>query len=218
MTAAASTHRTGRRPAALAAVSVGGEVIGRALLGMVSALLFWSIVPNATGWSSEVVVSGSMMPRIAPGDVVVTQPVAAETLIPGQVVLVSNPARPGTLLMHRLVARNPDGTLKTRGDANTADDSTPVPAAMVRGLPRLRIPYVGLPMVWLRNGEYGTLVLVALVLLGALVISAGPGGAGPADREPAGGDPAGSDPIAPAGLGLPAGLAAPPAFAPAGLR
>lgn len=167
----------------MAAVDSTVEVVSRGLLTAVSALLFWSVVPSFAGWSSEVVVSGSMMPRIAPGDVVVSQPVEAGSLRPGQVILVSNPARPGTLLMHRLVSRYPDGSLKTRGDANAEEDSTPVPAAMVRGLPRLRIPYVGLPMLWLREGQYVPVGLAALLLMAAVVIGLGRPSAEP-DPEP----------------------------------
>jgi hypothetical protein len=75
--------------------------------------------------------------------------------------------------MHRLVARNPDGTLTTRGDANGADDSTPVPAAAVRGLPRLDVPYVGLPVLWLHQGRYGPLAALALVLVAAVALGGG---------------------------------------------
>lgn len=156
----------------LAAAGITAELIGRGVLGVVTAMLFLSIVPNLTGWSSQVVMSGSMMPRVAPGDVVVTAPVRPETLIPGQIILMENPARPGTLLMHRLVSRNLDGTLVTRGDANREADSTPVAPSMVRGLPRLRIPYIGLPTIWLHHGDYGPVALTAIALLAALALCA----------------------------------------------
>lgn len=135
-------------------------------LMMVPAMLIWSLVPVVFGWRSQVILSGSMAPRIHPGDVVVAQPRTADQVTPGQVVLVDNPARPGTLLLHRVVRREPDGSLVTRGDANPDVDSTPVPAARVRGLGRLRVPFIGLPVLWAREGRYGALAAtgVAAVL------------------------------------------------------
>ena len=148
-------------------------MLARAVVAIVSWMVFWSLVPTAAGWSAEVVVSDSMMPRVAAGDVVISQPATADMVKPGQVVVVENPARPGTLLMHRLVGRYPDGSLRTRGDANAEDDSTPVPTNMVRGIPRIRIPYVGLPVLWQRHGEYALAGLAVAVLLSAAVLSAG---------------------------------------------
>jgi signal peptidase len=211
MTTADVPDGVARRRATLGAGQVVAELTGRVVLATVSALLFWSVVPHLVGWSSEVVVSGSMMPRVAPGDVVVSQPVRAENLLPGQVILVANPARPGTLLMHRMVSRYPDGSLKTKGDANNEADSTPVPAAMVRGLPRLRVPYVGLPMLWLRQGQYRLLLLTALVLLTSVIVSISPAGdrrrpadqATSADNDRDSDRAGGPDPL-PDALGLPA--------------
>ncbi|HEX8632064.1 MAG TPA: signal peptidase I [Catenuloplanes sp.] len=176
MTAADARDRTGAGPATLAALSLIPFVLARTVLGVISTLLLCSLAPVLVGWSGEVVVSGSMMPRIAPGDVIVSQPVAAPAVTVGQIVLMSNPARPGTLLMHRVVGRNPDGSLRTRGDANNVDDSTPVPAAMVRGLPRIRIPYLGLPALWMRHNRYDLVAMVCLVLMGAATAGRGPAG------------------------------------------
>jgi len=134
----------------------------RCAIGTFVLLLFWSLAPLALGWSSLVVMSGSMAPRIQPGDIVITQAVDAGALRTGQVIVVANPAYPGTLLIHRLVRRAADGQLITRGDANPAEDSTPSAPGDVRGLPRLRVPAVGLPVVWLREGRVGPLVLAGL--------------------------------------------------------
>jgi signal peptidase I len=143
-------------------------VVARAMIGTVLVLLVLATLPVLFGWRSDVILSGSMLPGIAPGDVVVSRPAAAAQVEAGQVVLVDNPARPGTTLVHRAVRRESDGSLITQGDANAAPDSTPVPPAMVRGLPRLRIPYVGLPVLWVGNRQYGP--LVALVVVAGLLL------------------------------------------------
>lgn len=170
MTAPAGRHRA----ATSSEVGVVGLVpvlVARTVLGVIGTLLLLSVAPMLAGWSTELVISGSMMPRVAPGDLVVTEPVDAAAVAVGQIVLVSNPARPGTLLMHRVVGRDADGALRTRGDANNVDDSTPVPTEMVRGLPRVRIPYLGLPTLWLRHGQYNLLAVTCLALVGATSIS-----------------------------------------------
>jgi len=160
-----SAARPGGHWAVPASAPLAVALVARCLLAMAAGLLFWSVAPSAVGWSSQVVLSGSMMPHIASGDVVVTQPVPAGSLKIGQVILVSNPARPGTLLMHRLVGRRPDGMLVTRGDANATADSAPVSPSAVRGLPRIRLPYNGLPLVWTQQGRYGPVVAAAFLLI-----------------------------------------------------
>jgi signal peptidase len=130
---------------------------------LIPSMLVWTIVPTFFGWRSEVVLTGSMVPKIRPGDVVVAQPRSADQVRPGHVVLVVNPARPDTLLLHRIVRRDPDGSLVTRGDANPSPDSTPVMAAQVRGLGRLKVPYIGLPVIWARDGRVPPPAVLAMV-------------------------------------------------------
>jgi hypothetical protein len=52
-----------------------------------------------------------------------------------------------------------------RGDANPADDSTPVNPADVAGVGVMRIPWVGLPGLWVREGNAVALVAAAAVAL-----------------------------------------------------
>ncbi len=59
-----------------------------------------------------------MAPKILPGDVVVAMPVHDREVTIGQVLLVEDPDHPEALLLHRLVARTPSGSLQLRGDAN----------------------------------------------------------------------------------------------------
>jgi signal peptidase len=83
---------------------------------------------------------------------VLSAAVRPELLRRGQVLLVRNPAHTGTYLMHRYERTGEGGTIITKGDANRVEDSTPVAVRDVRGLPKIRIPLVGLPVVWLRFG------------------------------------------------------------------
>jgi signal peptidase len=135
------------------------------------AMLVVSVVPALLGWKTTVVVSGSMTPGIRPGDVIVAAPVpenAATRIKPGIDVLVDNPVHPGELLLHRFLRYDAQGRMILKGDANQSADSTPVPVENLRGLPRLRVPATGLPLLWLREGHWLP-TLSAGVLLLALV-------------------------------------------------
>jgi signal peptidase I len=141
------------------------QALGLVVLVTVSGLALWSLAPLAMGWRADVIMSGSMAPRVLPGDVVVGQPTDGGDVRPGQVIVFENPADPSRTVLHRVVDRRPDGSLVTRGDANLTDDSSPVAPGAVVALPRLRVPYVGLPALWLAEGEHRRLVVAALALL-----------------------------------------------------
>lgn len=148
----------GLRIAQLSAIVVMAVVLGS---------IFWSLVPLALGLRSDVVMSGSMSPRIRPGDVVVSVPTDARRLRIGEIINFTDPADPRRRLIHRYIGPNRDGTLTTKGDANGQADSTGVPAAMVYGASRVRIPYAGLVSLWLRTRQTRPLTVT---VLGALVL------------------------------------------------
>ena len=124
-----------------------------AYLAGLGALLAAAMAPVLIGWSASVVASGSMEPSLRPGDVLVVAPVDPARVVGGQVVLVDDPAHRGRLLTHRVVRRAADGDLVLKGDANALADSTPVPPAAVRGIARVAVPRLGLPVLWLRTGD-----------------------------------------------------------------
>jgi signal peptidase I len=130
-------------------------VLSAAYLGLLFSMAFWALAPAAAGWKPVLIVGGSMMPLIERGDVVVASPVTdPATLVAGQVVVMDRPGFPGTLVTHRVVGRDAQGRLITRGDANSTDDTDPVDPAAIHGLARLRVPGVGLPVFWLREQHW----------------------------------------------------------------
>ncbi len=128
-------------------------------------LALWAALPALLGWQPTTVSSGSMMPRLHVGDVAVARPLSGPPALQ-QVLLFADPDHPERLRLHRFVAVDSDGRLVTRGDANKEDDSSTVSLAAVRGVAVLRVPSVALPVVWLREGRWVELGLVA----GALVL------------------------------------------------
>jgi signal peptidase I len=115
------------------------------------------------GWTPVVVTSGSMAPAIQPGDVVLLDHGDTGAFEPGTVVTFHDPVREHTLLTHRIVAVEPDGHYRTRGDANAVADSVPIAPDVVVGRGRLLVPLLGLPTVWLRSDP--------LLLVGWIVVS-----------------------------------------------
>ncbi|OEI68324.1 hypothetical protein [Curtobacterium sp. ER1/6] len=140
----------------------------RAVLAALVGLAVWSAAPALLGWHPTTVMTGSMAPRLLPGDVVVSRPVAPAEVRPGQVLLADDPDHPGRLRMHRFVEPGRDGTVVTKGDANPQADSTPIERSAVHGVAALRVPFVASPVLWVREGrwvETGVLTLVVVALL-----------------------------------------------------
>jgi signal peptidase len=160
-------RRPGDAPAVLSWVAGGLRVAAALLLVVLTGLLVTALAPQAAGLDAHVVVSGSMAPQVQPGDVVLTSPVTIPELRPGEVLLFADPQQPDRLLLHRLVSFDAQGRLVTRGDANQSDDSLHLAPSGVRGVARLRVPFIGLPAVWRAEGEYGRMVLAAVLLAGA---------------------------------------------------
>jgi len=145
------------------------DELRRAALAAVGGLVLWSVLPVVIGWTATVVVSGSMVPSLRPGDVVVVSPAGAgdiAKLTPGTIILVADPGHPGRLLTHRLVGFTPNGELITKGDANAVRDGRSVPPSGLRGVARLRIPWIGSPRLWVRDRKP-----VPLLALGVLVVA-----------------------------------------------
>lgn len=152
-------------------ITVARVSVARAVLATMAGLVLWATLPLGLGWTPRVIVSGSMEPRIGVGDIVVTRPVEHTEIAPSAVIIFADPDQPGRTRTHRVVRRAEDGAIVTRGDANPAPDSTPVAPEAVLGLGVIRVPYVGLPAVWVTDRHLlplavGYLALAGLVLCG----------------------------------------------------
>jgi signal peptidase len=165
-----------------------GRIAVAVVLVAVAGLGVLALAPRLVGFEGHVVVSGSMAPQLAEGDVVLTRPVAVPDLESGQILLFPDPSGADRLVVHRLVSFDEHGALVTRGDANQSNDTTHVPAASVIGQVQLRVPYIGLPAYWRAEGRWGPIGATAVLLAAAAVVAAGRSGGGrgrtTADRVP----------------------------------
>jgi len=125
-----------------------------AIIIILAVFLAYGTIPNR--WYHVLYVySGSMAPAIRPGDLIVVTPPTPQ-LKPGMIITLSVN---GELVTHRLVAIRSDGSLETKGDANSASDGWQTSDIQVRGIYRGRIPLLGyivtLPKQLLKIGESG---------------------------------------------------------------
>ncbi|OYN98031.1 hypothetical protein CGZ96_09965 [Enemella evansiae] len=148
-------------------------VAARTVLFAVLGMAVWAVTPLALGWTSTTVVTGSMAPAINAGDVVVSMPMAGADVEPGRVVLANDPDHADRLRLHRMLERNPEGALILQGDANPEPDSSPIGNEEVRGIGVIRVPWLGLPLVWLRAGTMGPLVATTAALAVLCAIGSG---------------------------------------------
>ena len=139
-------------------------IFGTALA--VATLVFVVLAPRIVGWQLVVVSGGSMEPTIHFGSVAVMREVEARPAA-GDVVMYSDPARPGHVITHRVVVVSGDGSLlTTRGDANPANDAAPIPVSAVRGRYLFSVPYTGRFVTWMHTRQgYLTLILFPGLLI-----------------------------------------------------
>jgi signal peptidase len=153
----------------LVALALGGALwyfaLGTLLVSRGAALV--------SGWQVTTIATGSMAPALNPGDLVAYSPVDTAELRVGEIIVFDSPVTPGTKMVHRLAGFTSDGALITKGDANEANDSTPVSTDSVVGVVKMVSPFGGYPTMLLSRGQHVELAaLIALLLLAALAVHA----------------------------------------------
>ena len=148
------------------------SAMARLVTGTLALLLLVSLAPTVAGWEATVVMSDSMRPAVAAGDVVLVRPTDAADLSLGSVLLVDSPDVPGSLRLHRLTEIS-GGDLRLQGDANASPDGSLVDPSAVHGVGTVRLPLLGLPVLWAAQDRTGPLVAsgAGLLLLLALAVA-----------------------------------------------
>ncbi|MCW2289141.1 signal peptidase [Leucobacter luti] len=156
---------------------IAGRAVSSALaVAAIIVLLALVVIPRIMGGDSLTVLSGSMEPTFAPGDVVVVKGVSegevCTTISVGSIVTFLPEPNDPTLITHRVVGKTigtfDDGTdcrLITQGDANSSVDE-PISPAQVRGIFMFGIPQLG----WARQWVSENTMLVVGIAAAALVI------------------------------------------------
>lgn len=140
------------------------NLLGIVLLIAVVAPFVVYAVPAVVGAEySFVVLTASMTPAIAPGDVVIVDERDPATIAEGDVITF---VRGGseTPVTHRVIGVETDGgefAFETKGDANEGPDSALVPAGNVLGAVAFTIPYIGY-VVQFTDSSTGFVLLVVV--------------------------------------------------------
>lgn len=122
-------------------------VVSWVLIGALLALVIGaSVLPRILGAVPLAVLSGSMEPTFAAGDLVISKPVDPAQITVGDIVTFQPEANNPALVTHRVVSKavGESGTsgFTTRGDANRVDDE-PISGAQVRGKVLYTMPLLG---------------------------------------------------------------------------
>lgn len=117
-------------------------------------------LPEVFGYSYLAVLTGSMKPAVSAGDLIIIHRQTDYHV--GDIITFSEN---GFLTTHRISAVGPDG-FQTRGDANSAADSSPVPLEQIMGRVVWVLPGVGNALLFLRTPPG----LACLLLMGALAL------------------------------------------------
>jgi signal peptidase len=142
------------------------------LFGAVVAAVLVFLVSIPLGYRSLTVMSGSMVPTLGVGDVVMERQVAPLDVRVGDIVTFRDPTDQSTLITHRVRSfKVHDGIVDfvTKGDANNTVEKWTIPVSGKLGLVKVHIPKVGYALVW-ASGRNGRIALIAIpgVILGAL--------------------------------------------------
>ena len=123
-------------------------------------------LPMTTGYEWRTVVSGSMVPLIKAGDVILAKPLDRAVEV-GDVVVFADPVHADRDIVHRVVAIDEQGMVTTRGDANNGPDPWLVDSGTISGGLVLSIPKVGFVVEALTSkaGIAAFLVLPSLAII-----------------------------------------------------
>ena len=141
--------------------SVLGTLI---LLGVIAAFLPLT-VPRLMGYEIYEVVSGSMEPEIPVGSILYVEETPPEEIEAGDVIAFM---RNDTVVSHRVEEnRYVEGEFITKGDANSEEDTVPVPYDSLVGKSVYHLPVLGTLMTMLA-GDVGKLYALAFAACGVM--------------------------------------------------
>ena len=122
-------------------------------------------VPTFGGYAPLIVLTDSMFPEIQSGDLIVVRSVEASQVEEGDVISFFDPDGNGTsVVTHRVVTVQADGSFITKGDANNTEDESAVPTENLVGRYQFRIAGAGNVAMFLQSTT-GLIVCVAVPLV-----------------------------------------------------
>ena len=153
--------------------TIGRALLVVVLLALIAPFVVYAVPATVGAEASYVVLTASMTPAIAPGDVVIVDSVPARDVAVGDVIVFEQRAGDPIPITHRVidVERPADGppSFRTKGDANEDADLSSVTPDRVIGRVVFTIPLIG-HVIQFVGTPVGFVALVVLPL-GLLVVS-----------------------------------------------
>lgn len=121
-----------------------------------------------------VVSSGSMIPTLNVGDIILVRGADPTTITVGTIIIFHSPYDYTMPIVHRVIAITNDGNsmfFQTKGDNNPGPDGWSVPSENLMGVYVVKLPYVGLISLELRGPLGVTLIIVLIALIIAIEYS-----------------------------------------------
>lgn len=132
---------------------------------------FSPLLPLKNAPRTYVVKTGSMLPVIKPGSVVVTKPLKEKNAEKGDIIAFESPKDADTTVIHRVEAVKSEEPLllETKGDNNNAADQWEVERGAIKGIYVTAIPYLGHVAEFVKEPK-GFLIAVAFPALIFIVL------------------------------------------------
>lgn len=141
-----------------------------AAVGTIVALVLAAAVPVVFGGRTFTVMSGSMEPNVATGDLVITMPMPPGDAVSGDIVTFHDPSGKDRLITHRVASSARAGSeyrFVTKGDANDTVERWAVPADGRIGHVVLRLPKLGYALALTKSSA----ARLALISIPALLLA-----------------------------------------------
>ncbi|MBI2127000.1 MAG: signal peptidase I [Thaumarchaeota archaeon] len=128
----------------------------------------WAGLITALGTSTPffVVSSGSMIPALKVGDVIVIKGGGeVKSLQAGDIIVFKNPLNPERVIVHRvfrIVNTDDGGGVITKGDNNPTQDNWLVRPTHFLGKVLLTVPYIGFAAIWL-SPPLNYVIMIAII-------------------------------------------------------
>ena len=161
--------RINKRRAGIATVC---SRLGTGLLALVILICIPMTVPKLFGYRPYTVISGSMEPAIAIGSLVYVRDVEPEAVVAKDVIAYYGGRDRDSVITHRVVENNiSDREFITKGDANSANDVTPVPYHNLLGRVELTIPSLGYAaqLLTIREGKFAMIGVIGVAMVLSLI-------------------------------------------------
>lgn len=137
---------------------------------LIVVIVLLAFVLVSPGYSMYFVRSGSMIPTLNLGDMVITGPVGGfltGSVKPGAIITFQQNKN---VVTHRAVSVSGDSII-TKGDNNEDPDPNPVSMSKVVGIYLFKVPFIGYLLTFIRSkpGWFLLIIIPTAILLGFLI-------------------------------------------------